>query len=190
MRSNCIPAVGIVEMTPADYADGYAGLSLRYEFAETRFGRILIAASAKGAARLDFIKDDSAALENLRNFFPNAKMLRGGGVHIENALAAFEGASAGPVKLHLKGSAFRLAAWKALLDIPAGKTESYGSIARRLGCPKACRAVGTAIGANPVAYFVPCHRAVPATGALGKYRWGSDIKRAMLDWEKATEQLF
>ena len=89
------------------------------------------------------------------------------------------------VKLHLKGSAFQLKVWETLLKIPMGKLTTYGAVAAKIESPKASRAVGTAIGENPVAYLIPCHRIIQSSGVLGGYHWGSTRKAAIIGWEAA-----
>ena len=89
------------------------------------------------------------------------------------------------VKLHIKGSSFQLKVWEALLQIPTGQLTSYGQVANFIQHPKAFRAVGTAVGENPVAYIIPCHRVIQSSGAFGQYHWGSNRKAAMIGWESA-----
>jgi AraC family transcriptional regulator, regulatory protein of adaptative response / methylated-DNA-[protein]-cysteine methyltransferase len=99
------------------------------------------------------------------------------------ALASEASSRPGPLSLYLKGTDFQLHVWRALLEVPTGSVTTYGRLAAALGRPGAARAVGGAVGANPVAYVIPCHRVVRATGELGGYRWGVERKRAMLEWE-------
>jgi AraC family transcriptional regulator of adaptative response/methylated-DNA-[protein]-cysteine methyltransferase len=96
--------------------------------------------------------------------------------------AAFGGAGG---RLHLLGAPFAIKVWEALLAIPSGEVTTYGEVASAIGHPRAVRAVGTAVGRNPVGFLIPCHRALRGTGALGGYRWGLPVKRAMLAWESA-----
>lgn len=105
----------------------------------------------------------------------------------EKALKIFLQGSDQPlyIKLHLKGTAFQMKVWESLLKIPMGRLLSYGSVAESIGNPKASRAVGSAIGDNPVAFIIPCHRVIQSTGAYGQYRWGSARKYAMVGWEAA-----
>ena len=132
-----------------------------------------------------FSDDRQKTLGELRTLFPAAACLHGEDPFQRDALAAFsDGPHDGqPVKLHLAGTPFRLKVWHALLHIPPGALTTYGELARKIGCPGASRAVGTAVGANPVSYLVPCHRVVRSSGETGEYHWGADRKTAMIGWE-------
>ena len=132
-----------------------------------------------------FAEDDQLALEELRHQFPNAQLRQVTDMLQQNALYIFsqDWSQLQPVKLHLKASEFQLKVWQALLKIPMGQLSTYGSIAQQIECPKAYRAVGTAIGDNPVAFLIPCHRVIQSSGGFGQYRWGSVRKTAMIGWE-------
>ncbi|MCJ8161905.1 bifunctional transcriptional activator/DNA repair enzyme AdaA [Acinetobacter zhairhuonensis] len=180
--------IQIEGMTPAEYKHGGAGLKIQYEFTETIFGRVLVASTTKGVCALSFIEqDDHAALQELRTKFPNAEYVQQEDVMQLRALALLTAQpnSIEQVKLHLKGSAFQLKVWESLLKIPSGQLASYADVAAQIDQPKASRAVGTAVAHNPVAFLIPCHRVIQASGVLGNYHWGTTRKTAMIGWESA-----
>lgn len=183
--------IQIEGMTPAEYKSGGANLHIEYHFATTPFGEVLIASTAKGICAMNFVEQREPALQQLKAQFPNATFSEQQNDLQNSALAIFnltehDQAQALPqIKLHLKGTDFQLKVWECLLKIPKGQLSSYGEIAELLGNPKASRAVGTAIGSNPVAFLIPCHRVIQATGALGEYHWGKARKTAMIGWEGA-----
>ena len=172
-------------MTPAEYKNGGSNLTVRYSFAETPFGRLIVASTDKGICYMAFDKDDEEALNNLRLRFPNALFTQQQDRMQQNALSIFQNdrSRLPEIKLHLKGTPFQMKVWEALLTIPMGSLSTYGQIAAQAGNPGASRAVGTAIGSNPVAYLIPCHRGIQSTGQIGGYRWGSTRKSAMIGWE-------
>lgn len=179
--------VQIEAMTPAEYRNGGAGLSVRYSLQDTPFGRILVATTQKGVCHMAFFTDEDLALSELKARFPSAdyrfqeEPLHQRAVHpICTAASRQE-----PIHLHIKGTPFQLKVWEALLKIPSGQLASYTHIAGHTGDPKASRAAGTAIGANPVAFLIPCHRVIRGSGLLGGYRWGLPCKEALLAWERA-----
>jgi AraC family transcriptional regulator of adaptative response/methylated-DNA-[protein]-cysteine methyltransferase len=179
--------ITIEGMTPAAYKSGGKDLQINYSFAETTFGRVIVAATEKGVCLLSFEENEAIAIEKLLLSFPNASLTNKLDQHQQSALAIFQGnwQELRSVKLHLKGSDFQLKVWQALLKIPMGKLYTYGNIAGKIDLPHAARAVGTAIGNNPVAFLIPCHRVIQATGALGGYLWGTTRKTAMIAWEGA-----
>ena len=178
-------------MTPGDYKNGGANLEIKYSFSETPFGEVLIASTSVGICHLAFcVHSRAAALAHLRQRFPNARFLHQALPQHGAALSVF-GADAEPlstIKLHVKGTAFQLKVWEALLKIPSAKLTSYGAVAKSIAKPQAARAVGTAIGSNPVAYLIPCHRVIQSTGIFGDYMWGSGLKTAIIGWEAAQQQ--
>jgi AraC family transcriptional regulator, regulatory protein of adaptative response / methylated-DNA-[protein]-cysteine methyltransferase len=177
--------VSIEAMTPAEYRDGGRALSIRYSTHETRFGRVVVATTDKGICDLQFIGTDAAGEALLRRHWPNARLVPlTMPVHLA-AVAAFASLTASEaaptsVRLHLKGTDFQLKVWEALLCIPDGKVAAYGDVARLAQTPTAVRAVGSAIGSNPVAYLIPCHRVIQKAGGLGGYAWGEARKAALL----------
>ena len=182
--------IQIEGMTPAEYKQGAAGLKIHYQFAETLFGRVLVASTVKGICALSFIEQDEHALQELRAKFPNAEYLQQDDAMQHRALALLttQPNSIEQVKLHLKGSAFQLKVWESLLKIPAGQLTSYADVAALIDQPKAARAVGTAVAHNPVAFLIPCHRVIQASGVLGNYHWGTTRKTAMIGWESAQSE--
>lgn len=177
--------VQIEGMTPAEYKNGGQNLTIHYQFAETLFGEVLIASTHKGICALTFVNNRVDALQQLKSQFPQAIF----NLHIDSlqqrALAFFpkESHQLAEIKLHLKGTDFQLKVWQSLLKIPMGQLATYGELAQAIEQPKAARAVGSAIGRNPVAFLIPCHRVIQSTGALGGYEWGSVRKTAMIAWE-------
>lgn len=178
--------VNIEGMTPGEYKNGGENLSISYSFSHTPFGTILAASTAKGICHLAFADDKADALAILKQKFPNARYTETMDTFQVEALNAFaNGTSADTIKLHLKGTPFQLKVWEALLSIPAANLITYGGIAHIVGSPKASRAVGSAVGDNPVAFIIPCHRVIQSTGIMGNYHWGSSRKAAMIGWESA-----
>lgn len=179
--------VGIEAMTPGEFKEGGAALRFRFRRAETLLGPVLLVSTARGLARLVFLAGEPDALEAMRREFPRARFEEGDDAFQKSALSFFgeSGAEAGPLALHLKGTPFQLQVWRALLRVPTGGLTSYGDLAEAVGRPAAARAVGTAVGRNPVACLIPCHRVIRAGGEPGEYRWGADLKRTLLAWEAA-----
>ncbi|WP_293308729.1 methylated-DNA--[protein]-cysteine S-methyltransferase [Pedobacter sp. UBA5917] len=179
--------VNIEGMTPGEYKNGGENLHINYSFAESPFGNIIVASTPKGICHIAFYDDEELALANLQRQFPAAKYQLLLDKEQQNALYIFshDWGKLNQIKLHLKGTDFQLKVWEALLKIPMGKLSTYGSIAKNLQNPNASRAVGTAIGDNPVAFLIPCHRVIQSSGALGGYHWGLNRKTAMIGWEAA-----
>ena len=179
-------------MTPATYAKGGAGAHIDYTTVDSDYGRVLVAATHKGIAAV-FLGDNDRALEkSLQNDFPAADIARNDntlGPRVKSVLARLYGRKptaldAPDVPLDIVGTAFQWKVWKALTEIPAGQTRTYGEIARRIGEPKAARAVGRACATNQAAVVIPCHRAVGAGGSLTGYRWGVARKERLLAEER------
>ncbi|WP_348620030.1 bifunctional helix-turn-helix domain-containing protein/methylated-DNA--[protein]-cysteine S-methyltransferase [Pedobacter lusitanus] len=179
--------VNIEGMTPGEYKNGGENLVINYSFAETPFGNILVASTTKGICHIAFADQAAVELELLKAKFPNAAYQQIADVTQQRALYIFthDWDKIGEIKLHLKGTDFQLKVWETLLKIPAGQLTTYGTIAKSIGRPAASRAVGTAIGANPVAFLIPCHRIIQSTGLLGGYHWGTTRKTAIIGWEAA-----
>ena len=179
--------IGIEGMTPGEFKNGGEALKINYSFAETPFGDIIIASTPKGICQLAFVKDERSGIGNLQYFFPNARLLQKTDMIQQDALRFFTGdwSDLQKVKLHLKGTAFQLKVWQSLLKIPFGNISTYASIAANVKSPGASRAVGSAIGSNPVAFLIPCHRVIRSSGIFGEYHWGSERKTAILGWEAA-----
>ena len=177
--------VTIEGMTPAEYKNGGKNLLIHYSFADTLFGNILVASTEKGICYMAFVEDESVSFLAMQNHFPNAYFKQMVDLIQQNALNIFtlSQSKLNQIKLHLKGTDFQLKVWETLLKIPMGKLTTYGTIATTIEKPTASRAVGTAIGSNPVAFLIPCHRVIQATGTLGGYRWGNTRKTAIIGWE-------
>lgn len=175
-------------MTPAEYENGGEGLLINYSFAPTPFGEILIASTPKGICGIEFVDcEHPEALTRLKRRFPQAAFCQNRDAMQQDALQIFTQGRNAPrkIKLHLKATSFQLKVWEALLTIPVGGMATYGDIAATTGNPRACRTVGTAIGQNPVAYVIPCHRVIRASGDTGNYRWGRIRKKTILAREAA-----
>jgi len=179
--------INIEGMTPGEYKNGGENLSVNYSFAESPFGNILVASTAKGICHIAFADDEKKALEALQKTFPNADYKQMVDLAQQNVLYIFthDWSKLNEIKLHLKGTEFQLKVWETLLKIPMGQLTTYGNIAKQIQQPNASRAVGTAIGDNPVAFLIPCHRVIQSTGVFGQYHWGSTRKTAIIGWEAA-----
>jgi AraC family transcriptional regulator, regulatory protein of adaptative response / methylated-DNA-[protein]-cysteine methyltransferase len=179
--------VNIEAMTPGEYKNGGENLNINYSFESTFFGEIIIASTSKGICYLSFFEDKNLAIEHMKAYFSKATFFEKIENEHKNALKIFSAdwSQTNEIKLHLKGTDFQLKVWDALLKIPLGKLSTYGQISEKINNPKASRAVGSAIGDNPVAYLIPCHRVIQSTGQIGGYMWGPTRKSAILGWEAA-----
>lgn len=179
--------VNIEGMTPAEYKNGGSNLPIAYSIAGSPFGSVMVASTPKGVCYMAFEEDEKKAVDDLRLRFPNAALENKTDALQRSALAIFQNdrSSLKRIKLHLKGTAFQLKVWESLLKIPMGRLSTYGAIASAIGNPDASRAVGTAIGSNPVAFLIPCHRVIRASGVFGGYMWGVTRKAAIIGWEGA-----
>ncbi len=178
--------IQIEGMTPAEYKHGGRNLLIHYSHGETIFGRILIASTEKGICHISFTNEKTDTVD-LTKHFPQAILIEKTDLFQQRALKVFEegGADLEKIKLRLRGTEFQLKVWNALLQIPAGSLKSYLQIANEIGDAKAARAVGTAIGSNPIAFLIPCHRVITSSGNSGGYHWGIDRKTAIIGWEAA-----
>ena len=180
--------VNIEGMTPGEYKNGGQALRINYSFAETPFGWVMVASTDKGICHLAFVDEgEEEALGSLKQLFPNAAYTQCLDRKQEDALSVFNRDWSKPdeIKLHLKGTSFQLKVWETLLKIPAGGLTTYADLAMKSGHEGACRAVGTAIGRNPVAFLIPCHRVIKSTGDIGNYHWGEVRKNVIIGWEAA-----
>ena len=177
--------VNVEGMTPGEYKNGGANLSINYGFVESPFGDIIVAATPKGICYMAFAENKKVAFSILQEKFPNARYLQIIDAIQQNAISIFtrDWSKLSEIRLHLKGTDFQLKVWETLLKIPMGRLTSYGDIASKLNNPNASRAVGTAIGDNPVAFLIPCHRVIRSSGELGGYHWGLTRKSAIIGWE-------
>ena len=171
-------------MSPGEYAAKGAGLTIRWGWFDSPFGEMIVAATDRGICGIGFTAEFGRdwAIEDMRKRWPEARF-----VQDEAALAARVDAILGgdAAQLHLIGAPFQIKVWEALLNVPTGHVTTYSEIAKAIGNPRAVRAVGTAVGRNPVSWLIPCHRALRKSGALGGYHWGLPVKRALLAWEGA-----
>ncbi|WP_091376092.1 bifunctional helix-turn-helix domain-containing protein/methylated-DNA--[protein]-cysteine S-methyltransferase [Mucilaginibacter mallensis] len=183
--------INLVGMTPAEYKNGGAALNINYSFAESPFGNIIVASTPKGICYMAFADDRNEAFELLQQQFPNATYNQVTDTLQQNALFIFQKdwSQLSTIKLHLKGTDFQLKVWEALLKIPMGGLSTYSAIAQKIESPLANRAVGSAVGDNPVAFLIPCHRVIKSTGEIGQYHWGSTRKSAIIGWEAAQVDL-
>lgn len=174
-------------MTPAEYKNSGSGLLIQYSFQETPFGKCLIASTAKGICYMAFSANQQTSISELKTSFPKADFVQNQTEYHLQALAIFDQKQTdlAIIKIHLKGTPFQLKVWQALLQIPTGALTTYKAIANRIEQPNASRAVGTAIGKNPIAFLIPCHRVIQSTGHFGGYRWDPLRKTAMIGWEMA-----
>ena len=178
-------------LTPGEIRQHGEGVQLDYGFGNTLFGKALVAWTSRGVNFLGFCEENGAesTLAALQEQWANATFR-------ENPAAAqrwldriFSGSNDKPIPLWLRGSPFQLKVWEALLEIPEGTHSSYGQLAARIGHPGAARAVGSAIGSNPVSWIIPCHRVIRQMGEMGGYRWGGFTKCAMIGYEAASAAL-
>ena len=175
-------------MSPGDYKSRGKGLTIRYGWHESPFGQALIMATDRGLAGLAFADpgEEAVALADMAGRWPNADYVEDPAATLPYARRIFDPGRwrpDEPLRVVLIGSDFQIRVWEALLKIPLGRARSYSRLAEEIGRPKASRAVGAAIGANPLSFVVPCHRALGKSGALTGYHWGLTRKRAMLGWE-------
>lgn len=177
--------VKIEGMTPGEYKKKGENLTINYSFTESLFGRILVASTHKGICYMGFSDDQQSAFLELEERFLAANFIEQMDEIQENALQIYtqDWSKINKIKLHLKGTDFQLKVWETLLKIPIGNLATYGNIAKAIQKPKASRAVGTAIGKNPIAFLIPCHRVIQATGMIGGYMWGPIRKTAIIGWE-------
>ena len=182
--------IKIEGMTPGEFKNGGVNLFINYSYAETPFGNILVASTPKGICYMAFADDEQQALIDLQHHFPKAHFKQMLDIIQQNALYIFthDWSKLHQIKLHLRGTDFQLKVWETLLKIPLGQLSTYGTIAEKIKNPNASRAVGTAIGSNPVAFLIPCHRVIQATGIFGGYMWGPVRKTAIIGWEAAKVQ--
>ncbi len=174
-------------LTPGEFKRGAAGLAFRYGFHPTPFGEAVLVVAERGLAGLGFVDGErEAALADLQRRWPNARFAPDSDATAPYARRVFDPEQWSPdrpLRLVLIGADFDVSVWESLLTIEMGRATTYGAVARRLGRPGAARAVGTAVGRNPVSFVVPCHRVLGAGGALTGYHWGLVRKQAIIGWE-------
>jgi AraC family transcriptional regulator of adaptative response/methylated-DNA-[protein]-cysteine methyltransferase len=175
-------------MSPGDYARGGAGLTIRWGRFDGPFGEMLAMATDRGLCGLALTAETGpdAAFADMAGRWPAADY-----VEDRQALAPVMASVLGmdgEARLHLIGAPFQIKVWEALMRVPSGQVTTYGEIASAIGSPRAVRAVGTAVGRNPVSWLIPCHRALRKSGGLGGYHWGLPVKRSILAWESARAE--
>ena len=175
--------VSIEAMSPGEYKSGGAGLEITYGFAQSPFGLMLAAKTSRGICMLEFI--ENSQFDPSQTTLPNARYRRNDGVATEVVAQLFGETHAESIPLHVRGTNFQIRVWNALLGIAPGSVTTYGRVANTLDMGGGARAVGRAVGSNPVAFLIPCHRVIAQTGAITGYRWGPERKRALLTWERA-----
>lgn len=175
-------------MTPGEFARGGADLVIRWGWFDTPFGPALAMGTDRGLCGLAFsaATGAEAAMADMTARWPGATFTKDPAPLRDWVAAAF--AQRGATRLHMIGAPFQIKVWEALLRIPSGHVTSYSELAQAVGHPRATRAVGTAVGRNPVSFLIPCHRALRKSGALGGYHWGLPVKRALLAWESARAE--
>jgi len=188
--------VTLQAMTPGEVARAGDGLHIRYGVHESPFGRCLLAITERGVCALRFLPEGDGAdgaLEALRAQWPGAELVADAAATElvrDRVFAPTANRAVGEgLSVLVKGTNFQVQVWEALLCVPPGRVTHYGRVAEWIGRPRAARAVGSAVGANPVAYLIPCHRVILASGAIGNYGYGAERKRAMLVWEAAQTGL-
>ena len=173
-------------VTPGEYKSRGAGVDIRYGIHHTPFGKCLLATTERGICHLSFVEGgEGSAIDALVADWTQARMIED---HQATAPLAARIFGLGfdtrgqnhPLKIHLRGTNFQIKVWEALINIPSGEVTTYEHIAAQIGNPNALRAVGTAVGHNPIAYLIPCHRVIRKTGEFGNYRYGSARKKAIL----------
>jgi AraC family transcriptional regulator of adaptative response/methylated-DNA-[protein]-cysteine methyltransferase len=184
--------VRILPMSGDGLSSDGRGPDVRFSFFNSTFGECIVASTSEGICHLAFCSERARAVDDL-------KVLRRFGLireesdplHLAARVCMSDPLSyTGTIQLHLAGTAYQIRVWEELLKIPFGGTTSYGRLAKTLGDPRSSRAVGAAVGRNPVAYIVPCHRVLHSDGGIGNYMWGSDRKREILAWEAGHFGLF
>jgi len=177
-------------MSPGDYARGGAGLTIRWGWFDSPFGPALVMGTERGICGLGFAAETGAeaTMADLTARWPKACFVEDAAALRPWAATAFGERNEDPLPLYLIGAPFQIKVWEALLRIPTGHVTTYAEIAGAVGHAKAMRAVGTAVGRNPVSWLIPCHRALRKSGGLGGYHWGLPVKRAMLAWEAARTE--
>ena len=174
--------------SPGEMRSGGAGIQIDYGFAQTPFGEVLIGETKRGICHLSFADQNrTAGRDVLASQWPNAKLHRSDARIAVLAAEIFSynrtGPSTRPLRAFVRGTEFQLRVWRALLRVPSGSLTTYGRLAEAIGQSQAARAVGSAVGANPIAFIIPCHRVIRETGALGHYHWDPIRKRAIVGWE-------
>lgn len=179
-------------MTPGEYKQQGGGVELNYSVETSPFGDLLVVSSDKGICSVRFVDNSKNIQEIVKQYFPKAQLKNYSPIWHQQIAQWFRQDFSEHLQqklpLNLAGTPFQLQVWEALLTIPEGQLRTYQDIAEQIGKPKAVRAVATAIGQNPIAYLIPCHRVIRATGMVGEYHWQKGRKLALLAWEMAKQQ--
>ena len=179
-------------MSPGEFARRGEGLTVYWGWFDSPFGLALVMGTEKGICGMGFASEtgEEAAMEDMISRWPNARFVEDPMMLRPWALAAFgaNGQEREIAPLYLIGAPFQIKVWEALLQVPSGQVTTYSEIAQAIGKPRAVRAVGTAVGRNPISFLIPCHRALRKSGELGGYHWGLPVKRAILAWESARAE--
>jgi AraC family transcriptional regulator of adaptative response/methylated-DNA-[protein]-cysteine methyltransferase len=181
----------IEAMTPGDYARGGEGLDIRYGYHPTPFGTALVMATAKGLCGLAFCDegDERDLFHDMKVRWPKATYREDAAGTAAIAKRIFATQANDAIGLHLLGTPWQIKVWQALLKVPTGRVTTYGELARTTGNPKSARAIGAAVGRNPISFLIPCHRVLASDGSLHGYHWGETRKRAMLAFEAARHDV-
>jgi AraC family transcriptional regulator of adaptative response/methylated-DNA-[protein]-cysteine methyltransferase len=176
-------------VTPGEYKSHGAGVAIDYGFHPTPFGKCLLAITGRGICFLGFVNNDrQSTLEKLRQDWPNATLTESPNRTASLVEGVFGPQPSTPLALHLRGTNFQLKVWEALLRLPPGQVTTYQGLAQQIGDSRMARAVGNAVGRNPVAYLIPCHRVLRQVGDFGGYRYGSARKKAILLYESGQSK--
>jgi AraC family transcriptional regulator of adaptative response/methylated-DNA-[protein]-cysteine methyltransferase len=184
--------ISLEAASPGEVKSGGEGWTITVGFADSPFGKCLIGEGHRGLCHLSFVDSNhkSAALAGVKSQWPRAYLQRDDTAVSQLANRIFArthvGKSPAPLRAFVRGTPFQVRVWRALLQVQRGTLVSYGGLAAAVGRPTAARAVGSAVGQNPLAYLIPCHRVIRETGVLGDYRWGQVRKRVILAWENAN----
>src|ERR1044072_2037044 len=185
--------VNIEAVTPNEFRNAGAGLTIQYGYHDTPFGKCFIAVTSRGVCGLSFVEEgqEQATLEEFKQRWAFGSIVPGqeATVSYVHQISPEGNLPAGKLQLLVQGTNFQVKVWQALLQIPPGAVSTYRQIARSIGHPNAFRAVGTAIGHNPVAWLIPCHRVIRQEGIPGEYHWGTVRKKAIIGWEMAKQEL-
>jgi len=187
--------INLEAASPGELKSGGSGCELRYGFASTPFGDWLAAESQRGVCHLSFIDagESAAAVAVLQDEWPKARLIRDNTVAANLSSVVFDASrrnrSRRALSALVRGTPFQVRVWRALLRVPPGALVSYGQLAALVGSPRAARAVGSAVGSNPLAFLIPCHRVIRETGVISDYRWGQTRKRSIIAWESARPRL-
>jgi AraC family transcriptional regulator of adaptative response/methylated-DNA-[protein]-cysteine methyltransferase len=190
------PSVHLETMTPGEFKRLGPDMKMIYGFHPTPFGECFLVQTERGIPYLGFVEPHDSrdlALDRFRRFWPGAMLSENQtetGILVNRIFEPDHSRDSTPLKILMKGTDFQISVWQALLRIPPGSVVSYEAIAAGIGRPKAVRAVGNAIAANPVAYLVPCHRVIAKSGRIHRYGWGPSRKKAMIGWESAKFSTF